>query len=142
MKSKLIKLGVYCSYNDSGEVNGDIEPAVVVSNRNYLIWLEKSKINPQRFNCPTCIIIKIKKKDTYYRGALINVKRRNEVNVNEILSDVKHRPHSWRKIDQERYKKFETVLYIERLKPINMPTEVAECRPPQRPIYIEFKCQD
>jgi hypothetical protein len=141
MESKSIKLGVYTSYNDSENVNGNIEPAVAVSNRDYLIWLEKAIINPQLFNCPTCIVIKIKKKPIYYKGTLTKIERINEdVNVEKIISDRKHRPCCWIERGPKDLKKFKSVLRIERIKRMRRPpTEIIEVVPPYRPIYIKFK---
>jgi hypothetical protein len=139
METGTRKLGIYTSYDDSPKKNGDIQPAVDVSNRDYLIWLENSIIIPHKLRCSTIIVIKIKQKDRYYRGNLLDVKRRSEVDVGKILSDTIHRPKEWLGIDNEIYKTFESVFYIQGLKQIPQPSEVVDIPPPQRPRYIEFK---
>ena len=139
MEKKSKKLGIYSSYDDSEKANGDIGPAVDISNRDYLIWLEKSIIISQKFQLPTVFVARIKKKGQYYKGELRSIKRRKEVNVEEILSDNKHRPHSWIERDQKEYRNFQSVLFIHGLKQIPQPSEVFDIKPPIRPVYIEFE---
>lgn len=130
-------LGIYGSH--SKDINGTIEEAVEVSNeKEYLVWLEKSIINPNKFSFPTTIVIKIKKEERYYRGSLLDVKRLSEIDANHLLAEKKYRPSSWLKIDKTIYKDFKSVLYIHGLEEISQPKEVEGVHPPQRPIYIEF----
>jgi len=104
-------LGVYCSHRE--DINGPIKEAVDISNnKEYLVWLEKSIINPDRFDFPTTIVIKIKMEDRYYKGTLLDVKRVSKVGENKILSENEHRPEKWIKIDRENYKDFESILYL------------------------------
>jgi hypothetical protein len=67
MESQRSRLGLFVSYDEAK--NGHFQHAVDVCNAHeYVIWLQKTAVNTQRFMFPTTILIKIKGEDRYYRG--------------------------------------------------------------------------
>src|SRR5437762_2903715 len=104
-------LGLFASYNE--KKNGKFQDAVDVCNaREYLVWLEKVAVDPERFLFPTAILIKITGEDRYYQGELRDIKRVKEVDRDALLSEALHRPRAWQQVDKIDYMDFKSVLYI------------------------------
>lgn len=138
MVSPSSRIGVYTSYDE--DKNGSFLEAVsILNNNDYLVWLERSTINPRRFAFPTTIVIKIKGKEIYYSGTLIGVKPARLVDKIQLLEDRTHRPLRWKAIDQTHYRDFKSILYISGLKRVPVLPEVQGRHPPQRPYYFAFK---
>jgi hypothetical protein len=136
MQGKIPK-GIYVSYDE--KKHGPIEEAVSISNElGYLIWLDKSPLDPETRSLlfPAVIVVRTKE-DRYFRGKLIAIHRRKEVDSKRLLSDTIHRPARWQQPDRLReYANYQSVLYIEELKPVSCPREIREMAPPQHPSYF------
>jgi hypothetical protein len=112
MRTAHARKGIYVSYNK--QKNGRFQEAVDISNeRGYLIWLERSPVNPREFLFPIMIVIRIAEEDRYYQGKLIAVHRREEVDPDELLRERGHRPEAWVHVDQHGYADFQSVFYFE-----------------------------
>lgn len=131
--------GIYVSYNE--KKHGPIQEAVTISNeRGYLIWLDMNFLDPQSRSLlfPAVIVIRIKGEERYYRGKLIAIHRREEVDPQQIWSETAHRPLKWQQLDrQTEYAEFQSVLYIEGLEKVpEKPSDISEMRPPEHPSYF------
>jgi hypothetical protein len=117
MQARKVPTGIYVSYDE--QRHGRIEEAVTTSNqRGYLIWLDRNALDPQSRSLlfPAIIVIRIKGEERYYRGKLIALHRRDEVDTERLLSETVHRPPRWQQVDRlEEYEDFQSVLYIEGL---------------------------
>lgn len=140
MSSTGQQLGIYCSYDEL--VNGPFAEAVALSNTaDYLLWLDWSAINPDRFHFPTVIVVKLKGQERYYRGELLNIQRADAVDKTALVADKTHRPPIWQSVDGQDDAGFKSALYIRRLQPIDRPACLAGRHPPQRPSYVLFETQ-
>ncbi len=137
MQEQSERLGIYTSYNE--KKNGSFIEAVNVSNtQGYILWLDRSSIKRENFIFPTTIVIRITGKHRYYKGKLIDIKSRQEVDIETILNDKIHRPIPWQKVDALIYKDFKSVFYITELQDITRLMEICKKHPPQKPIFITF----
>ena len=79
-------------------------------------------------------VIKIKGKEWYYRGELLDIKHYADIdNSDAIIFDLHHRPKSCR-IKQD----FETIFYMRNLVQVLRPMEIEGMGAPQRPVYFEY----
>ncbi len=133
MQEQSTQIGIFASYDE--KKNGPFIEAVNVSNtQGYIIWLDRAPIKRENFLFPTTIVIKIKgSKYRYYKGKLIDIMRRQDVDVEAILRDKIHRPKSW-----QPDKDFKSVLYISELRDITRLMKICCIHPPARPIFVTF----
>jgi hypothetical protein len=138
MQPSSSELGIYVSYNQ--RLNGPFQGAVGISNTTeYVIWLDRSVINPERFTLPTTIVVRLSGEDRYYRGELVKIQRAQDVDKEAILAETTHRPAAWQDLDRSNNRDFQSVLYIRGLREVPPPTEVQDKHPPQHPYYVLFK---
>jgi hypothetical protein len=137
MQKSPSQLGLYVSYNE--QLNGPFQDAAEISNTtDYVIWLDRSVIDPKKFTFPTTIVVRLSGEDRYYRGELVEVKRAQDVDREAILAETTHRPVEWQDQDRDIYQDFRSVLYIRGLREVPPPIEVLDKHPPQRPYYVPF----
>jgi hypothetical protein len=133
MTMKQKQSGVYMSYDE--DKSGPFKEAAYISNKNdYVIWCSRAKVARDRLIYPTLVVIKIKGKEWYYRGELLDIKHYADIdNSDAIIFDLHHRPKSWR-IKQD----FETIFYMRNLLQVSRPVEIEDMGAPQRPVYFEY----
>lgn len=137
MQESASQLGLYVSYNE--QLNGPFQHAVEISNTtDYVIWLDRSVVDPNKFTFPTPIVIRLSGQDLYYRGELLDIRRAHDVDKEAILSETTHRPVEWQDQDRSTDQDFRSVLYIHGLREVPPPTEVLGKHPPQSPYYVLF----
>jgi hypothetical protein len=139
MQPRQLPRGIYVSYDE--ERHGSVAEAVTISNqRGYLIWLDRNALDPHSRSLlfPATIVIRIKGVERYYRGKLLAIHRRSEVDAERLLSETVHRPPRWQHADRrEEYADFQSVLYIEGLaETAQKPGEIEGMRPPEHPSYF------
>jgi hypothetical protein len=133
------RLGIYMSYDV--KENGLFENAMYISNNNgYLICVVKPIINRGRFVFPTIIVVAIKGQEQYFIGRLLDIKRIEEVSMDDIKKDHIHRPPEWQwwPPDKSSYEEFKSILYIQALQKESLPQELINKHRPQRPAYYDF----
>jgi hypothetical protein len=131
--------GIYVSYDE--ERHGRLDEAVSISNeRGYLIWLDRTALDPPSRSLlfPATIVIRIKGEERYYRGRRIAIHRPGEVDADQLWSETVHRPLRWQQVDREaEYRDFQSVMYLEGLaKVAEKPGAIEGMRPLEHPSYF------
>ncbi len=124
--------GIYISYDE--QKRGNIEEAVEVANREYLIWRNPKAVK-RKLKYPAKIIIRIKGQERYYMGSLLAVVDYKAFNPEFLKKYFRHRPSRWEYSPEKNWK---SIFLITNLRATEKPDEIRNKYPPQGITYFKI----